>query len=419
MKETYVIELFDYFSNNGATITEIELFYGSKKVNYRGLDAYDTVTKGVPHYWNDTSYWGFDRLSNNNKIYTNNSTGGASSTLFIYSLNSTAGQGNWARFSIETDDVITKMVICLGSPEGRIPKEVTIFRVNGKYSSTLLNSRLTDGLKEIEKLNLNNNILAPIDFEVKVNEFGFSIYSDITNEYYSLSDNTLVHLPDNSPKNMILHGIKQGKEIQLDVPFDKHRYFNDTPVANVSGKVFTHDIDKINTLNIKELRENNSFEPIYTWYETNMTANNVPSPLVASASSINGSLYEPFRAFDGITADGTTYNTWATASNQHLESWVKIDFGAEKEVNCVALSARRIENIDQMPKTFTIEGSNDNTQWTELGNFSKDDWQAITTYTFSLKNGSYRYLRIINHTTNGSNVASWCEIKYGYKREVK
>lgn len=235
---------------------------------------------------------------------------------------------------------------------------------------------------------------------------------------YSLSDSTLIHLPDNTNESIIKHGIEKGKYIQLDVPFTKHRYFNNTPVANASGKVFTHDIGKINTLSIKELVKNRSFEPIFTWYETNMTSNTAPSPLVASASSINGSLYEPFRAFDGITVDGTTYNTWATASNQHLESWVKLDFGTERKVNIVALSARRIENIDQMPKTFTIEGSNDNTQWTELGSFSKSDWQALTTYTFNLQYGSYRYYRITNHTTNGANVASWCEIKYGYKREV-
>lgn len=77
---------------------------------------------------------------------------------------------------------------------------------------------------------------------------------DNPSQHYSLLDKTLIHLPDSSTKNMILHGIEQGKEIQLDVPFDKHRYFNDTPVANVSGKVFTHDIGIINILNIKEVR---------------------------------------------------------------------------------------------------------------------------------------------------------------------
>lgn len=259
-----------------------------------------------------------------------------------------------------------------------------------------------------------NGYIANKDFSIR----SLAFKEQTTNEHYSLVDNTLIHLPDNSPKNMILHGIEQGKEIQLDVPFDKHRYFNDTPINGASGKVFTHDIGIINTLSIKEIRENKVFEPIYIWYETNMTANNAPFPLVASASSINGTLYEPFKAFDGITTDGATYNTWASASAQHLESWLKIDFGAEKKVNCVALTSRRIENIDQMPKSFAIEGSNDNTQWTELGSFSKSDWQAITTYIFTLQSGNYRYYKIVNHTTNGSNVASWCDIKYGYKREV-
>ncbi|OXS65739.1 hypothetical protein B1B04_24850 [Lysinibacillus sp. KCTC 33748] len=79
-----------------------------------------------------------------------------------------------------------------------------------------------------------------------------AIKNPTTDEHYSLAENTLIHIPDNSPKNMILHGIEQGKEIQLDVPFDKHRYFNDKPVDGASGKVFTHSIGKINTLNITE-----------------------------------------------------------------------------------------------------------------------------------------------------------------------
>ncbi|OXS65583.1 hypothetical protein B1B04_24965 [Lysinibacillus sp. KCTC 33748] len=122
---------------------------------------------------------------------------------------------------------------------------------------------------------------------------------------YSLSENTLIHLLDSSDKNMILHGIEQGKEIQLDIPFDKHRHFNDTPVANVSGKVFTHDIGKVNTLNIIEIGEKKKFEPIYTWYNTNMTSDTAPAPLVASASSVNSSIYGASKAFDGNTVDSS------------------------------------------------------------------------------------------------------------------
>lgn len=49
----------------------------------------------------------------------------------------------------------------------------------------------------------------------------------ITNKNYSLSDNTLIHLPNASNKNMLLFGMEQGKEIQLDVPFTKHKYVVD------------------------------------------------------------------------------------------------------------------------------------------------------------------------------------------------
>ncbi|OXS74276.1 hypothetical protein B1B04_09115 [Lysinibacillus sp. KCTC 33748] len=121
------------------------------------------------------------------------------------------------------------------------------------------------------------------------------------NVHYSLSNNTLIHMPDNSPKNMILHGIEQGKEIQLDVPFDKHRYFNDTPINGASGKVFTHDIGIINTLSIRELTDKKNFEPIYTWHETKMTSDATPSPLVASASSKFDVNHDPFNAFDGFS----------------------------------------------------------------------------------------------------------------------
>ncbi|MFU8645903.1 hypothetical protein ACNA06_01125 [Lysinibacillus sp. RSDA_15] len=74
-----------------------------------------------------------------------------------------------------------------------------------------------------------------------------------TNQQYSLSDRTLIHLPGSTNESIVEYGIEQGKFIQLDVPFTMHRYFNDTPVVSVNGKVFTHDIGKINTIRIREV----------------------------------------------------------------------------------------------------------------------------------------------------------------------
>ncbi|MCS1382584.1 SPRY domain-containing protein [Lysinibacillus sphaericus] len=44
---------------------------------------------------------------------------------------------------------------------------------------------------------------------------------------YSLSHNTLIHLSDNSPQNMVLWGVEKGKEVQLDTTFTKQSYPND------------------------------------------------------------------------------------------------------------------------------------------------------------------------------------------------
>lgn len=67
------------------------------------------------------------------------------------------------------------------------------------------------------------------------------------NKYYSISDNTLIHLPDTSDKNMILYGIKQGTEIQLDVDFDKMKFIQDKSEVLGNGKVFRQPIDSSKT----------------------------------------------------------------------------------------------------------------------------------------------------------------------------
>ncbi|MFJ5764244.1 SPRY domain-containing protein [Lysinibacillus sp. NPDC093210] len=47
------------------------------------------------------------------------------------------------------------------------------------------------------------------------------------NTFYSLSDKTIVHLPNSSTQNIVLWGIEKDTEIHLDVPFTKQNYPND------------------------------------------------------------------------------------------------------------------------------------------------------------------------------------------------
>ncbi|MDD1502594.1 discoidin domain-containing protein [Lysinibacillus sp. CNPSo 3705] len=241
--------------------------------------------------------------------------------------------------------------------------------------------------------------------------------------YYSLSENTLIHLSDNSIKNMILHGIEQGKEIQLDVPFDKHRYFNDTPVDGASGKVFTHDVGKINTLNIKEIRES-KFVPTYNMIATSMTANNAPSPFVASVSSIHSDPYPAWRAFNGTVIDMA--DAWISSGsyvNGIGSEWIQIDYGESKFVNTLFLTHRAISTSSYSPKKIEILGSNDGKTFDVLHtDDSQIAWGVGERRIFTFNNTqAYRYYRLKILEIHGTQAGSYVqigEIQFGYKGEV-
>lgn len=293
---------------------------------------------------------------------------------------------------------------------------------NKKHSVVITTNSTATNILDAVDLVLGSSLI-PYQDSLPIRKMVLQNPSNST-QYYSLSDNTLIHLPDNSHKNMILHGIEQGKEIQLDVPFTKHNYFNDTPIANVSGKVFTHYIGEINTLNIKEIRDNSS-EPIFTWYNTNMTSDTAPSPLVASASSSYSADYLPFRAFDGsieLLPNGAN-STWLTANNV-TTGWIQIDFGTNKKVNIFKIYPRQNElanaGISATPKRFTLMGSNDGSNFSKIKEFENIVWNNLREKQFVLDSEvNYRFYKIDVVENNGSTLyVAIGELLFGYKREV-
>lgn len=250
-----------------------------------------------------------------------------------------------------------------------------------------------------------------------------TIKNPTTNKEYSLKDNTLIHIPNQIGEDKSLYGIESGKELRLDTPFTKQVYFNNSPTPNNSGKVFIQDIGAINVLNVKEITK--ELKVIETWYETGMTSNNTPSPFVASASSeyVSTVTYNAFKAFDNkFESEPTDYQSiWSSVSGQHINSWIMLDLGESKDINCVRLTSR-FRYMEQTPTSFYIEGSTDNQNWSNLGNFAKNTWTSTESAFFDLKRGNYRYLKIthlsIGGATAGNYCASWSDIKYGLK-EVK
>lgn len=257
-----------------------------------------------------------------------------------------------------------------------------------------------------------------------------AIKNPTTNEHYSLAENTLIHMPDNSTKNMILHGTQQGKEIQLDVPFTKHNYINESSVANVSGKMFTQDVGKINTLNIKEVRDSNSFKPVFTWYETKMTSNTAPSPYVASASSeyvsqVGGGIFSAYLAFNGQMKTTAPLDCWATSNNINT-GHLQIDFGKPIEINVYSISTRGEKTTAQFaftsaPKSWKLKASNDSVSFDVIHEVSNEtSWSENSSEKFFTlpKQVSYRFYRL-NVTQNNGNAYYLAigQLKFG-KREV-
>ncbi|WP_238600623.1 discoidin domain-containing protein, partial [Metasolibacillus meyeri] len=241
------------------------------------------------------------------------------------------------------------------------------------------------------------------------------INNPINMKYYSLLDNTLIHLPNNSPKNMILHGIEQGKEIQLDAPFSKLNYVNELPFDNVNSKVFTQEIEKINTLNIREIKEDN-FEHIYTWYYTNMTSNTTPPPLIASSSSSQSANYAPFKAFNGTSINKD--DCFMTSTN-NVSEYIQIHYGTKKLINCVAITSRNSDEPTSAIKDVNILGSTDGINFTNIGEIrNQTDWTQNSKRIFNLIEGHYMTIKLEILSNNEEIRTTIGNILYGYKREV-
>ncbi len=257
----------------------------------------------------------------------------------------------------------------------------------------------------------DNGYITDIDFTFN----RLVIKSPTTDEYYSLSDSTLIYMPNTSSKNMISYGVKEDNEVQLDIPFNKIKYVIDSPFNNVSGKVFTQDIGKIKTLNIKEVKKDD-VGSIYTWYNTNMTSNTTPSPFVASASNIHSSPYEAFKAFNGINSSSS--DSWVTPEHVGVGTWVQLFFGKETKIDRLKMSSRNDSFYSQAPLGFKLLYSSNGSQWTEAQLFNTPAWTLPNeTRTFVLnKSLIAQYLRIEVTDISDSNV-SIGEIQFGYKGE--
>lgn len=154
-----------------------------------------------------------------------------------------------------------------------------------------------------------------------------------------------------------------------------------------------------------------SSEPVvkYEWWSPKMTSNTTPTPFIASASSIYGNGFPAYRAFDGISTNPLGTDTWASANNPPVDTWLKIDFGNLKTIKGVRLQNRLFTTdnaMRQFPKTVYVEISNDDQTWETI--YTEEDipmqtvpgvWVIETEFD---KEISSRYVRFSNLAMGGT-----------------
>lgn len=110
-------------------------------------------------------------------------------------------------------------------------------------------------------------------------------------------------------------------------------------------------------------------------------------------------------------AAGGAYNeTWSDAAGTALPNWWKYDFGAgvQKTITRYAIT---VDNLAYSPYSWQFQGSNDDTNWTDL------DVRATTTMTITVPNwytcntatGAYRYYRV--YITDNQGTGTTVQIK--------
>jgi len=124
-----------------------------------------------------------------------------------------------------------------------------------------------------------------------------------------------------------------------------------------------------------------------TLYPTQtMTGNSAPSPLVASAN-VETVGTEAFRAFDD--SKHPTISKWqANVNTNTTPSFLKIDLGSGNGIAATSFAIFAPETQDRTPTQFTIQGSNDDSDYTILGSFGTGTWASQEERSWVLSNAN-------------------------------
>ena len=194
--------------------------------------------------------------------------------------------------------------------------------------------------------------------------------------------NIITYMGNNAPKHYL---ICDGGEYNIvDYPYLAQHFTDEFGSVNYFGG------DGTTTFAVPDLSEPSKLtkiSPIMTSYTT-------PSPYVVTRSSVwKGSDYA-WRVFDGVKTGSESY-TWISAANE-LNPWICIDLGTKTKITSFKLWLST--NKDKFPEDFTLQGSNDGTNFTNIKSFTNVSSMAQASdgeIEFNLgKIAEYRYYKI-------------------------
>ena len=235
-----------------------------------------------------------------------------------------------------------------------------------------------------------NGTKKPTDFSYFIaEEIGRAITIDpleYANSESGIEDTPVGHIihymGNNAPKHYLI--CDGGEYNIIDYPYLVQHFTDEFGSVNYFGG------DGITTFAVPDLSEPSKLTKISPRMESYTT----PSPYVVTRSSVwNGSDYA-WRVFDGVKTGSESY-TWISAANE-LNPWICIDLGTKTKITSFKLWLST--NKDKFPEDFTLQGSNDGTNFTNIKSFTNVSSMAQASdgeIEFNLgKIAEYRYYKI-------------------------
>ena len=149
-----------------------------------------------------------------------------------------------------------------------------------------------------------------------------------------------------------------------------------------------------------------------TWWTPGLVNGVVPSPYAVYVSSVfNTTQHQKELLFDGIISADSCWHSKADGSDTDI--WVKFDFGKNTYIQGLRMAARSRDYLNQLPSTFTIEGSYDDVTYTVIKSYSRLPSPTSTNFREHLfdKPVNYRYYKLNHMTSNAKNNSyDYCSI---------